>query len=85
MGNHAQPKKRHRQDEKRRARNRIVRGQMRTAVKKAIAAGEAGKKEEAKKLAGAAVRLVDRAYGKGTIKRNTASRLVSSLSRHLKG
>ena len=85
MGNHASPKKRHRQAEKRRARNRVVRGQMRTAVKKAIAAGEAGKKDEAKKLAAAATRLVDRAYDKGTIKRNTASRLISSLSRHLKG
>ncbi len=85
MANHPSAEKRYRQNEKRRARNRIVRGKMRTAVKKALAAGEAGKKDEAKKLAGEAATLVDRAYGKGTIKRNTASRLISSLSRHLKG
>ena len=85
MANHPSAEKRHRQDEKRRARNRLIRGKMRTAVKRVIAAAESGKKEEATKLAGEAVRLVDRACSKGVIKRNSASRLISRMSSRLKG
>ena len=81
MAIHPSAEKRNRQTTKRRLRNRVARGHMRTAIKAAYKAIEEGNKDEAGKLTSEAVRLIDRAYGKGIIKRNTASRLVSKLTR----
>jgi small subunit ribosomal protein S20 len=80
MANHPSAAKRNRQTIKRRLRNRVARGHMRTAIKAAYKAIEEGSKEKAS-LTRDAVQLIDRAYGKGVIKRNTASRLVSKLTR----
>jgi small subunit ribosomal protein S20 len=56
---------------------------MRTAIKAAYRAIGEGNREQAGALTREAVRLIDRAYGKGVIKRNTASRLISKLTRQL--
>lgn len=80
MANNKQAEKRSRQRDKRRARNRINLGAMRTAVKQAraaIAGGEGDKASLVKK----AVQLVDKAVTKGAIKRQTASRTISRLTR----
>jgi len=82
MATHPSAKKRNRQTIKRRLTNRTTRGHMRTAIKAAYKAIEDGKKDQAGALTKEAIRLVDRAYGKGVIKRNTASRLISKLARH---
>lgn len=79
MANNKQAEKRSRQRDKRRARNRINLGAMRTAVKQAraaIAGGEGDKASLVKK----AVQLVDKAVTKGAIKRQTASRTISRLT-----
>jgi len=83
MANHPSAEKRNRQATKRRLRNRVVRGHMRTAIKAAYRAIGEGSKEQAGALTREAVRLIDRAYGKGVIKRNTASRLISKLTRQM--
>jgi small subunit ribosomal protein S20 len=83
MANHPSAEKRHRQTIKRRIRNRNVRGRMRTAIKATYSALSEGDTTEAKKRAVEARRLIDRAYSKGVLKRNTASRLISKLSRHV--
>ena len=83
MANHPSAKKRHRQTIKRRLRNRLARGRMRTAIKAAYRAAGEGRKDDAASLAKQAVRLIDRAYDKGVIKRNTASRLISKLTRQV--
>ncbi len=83
MANHPSAEKRDRQTTKRRLRNRVARGHMRTAIKAAYKAIGEGSKEQAGAAAKDAIRLIDRAYGKGIIKRNTASRLISKLTRQL--
>jgi small subunit ribosomal protein S20 len=83
MANHPSAEKRNRQTTKRRLRNRIVRGRMRTAIKATMQAIEEGRGDEAKTLAHEASRLIERAYSKGVVKRNTASRLISKLSRRV--
>jgi small subunit ribosomal protein S20 len=83
MANHPSAEKRHRQTTKHRLRNRLTRGKMRTAIKAAYKALGEGRKDEARTLAQEALKLIDRAYGKGVIKRNTASRLISKLTRQV--
>jgi small subunit ribosomal protein S20 len=74
--------KRMRQNEKRRTRNRMVRSQVRTAVKTARAiVGERG--ADARTAVLAAIRALDKAVTKGIIHRNTAARKKSALARRL--
>jgi len=78
--NHKSAEKRNRQRTKRRLRNRIALGQMRTALKEARAA--LGNKEaEAPELVRKAISFIDRAVTKGAVKRRTASRYISRLTR----
>jgi ribosomal protein S20 len=53
---------------------------MRTALKQARAA-IGGKDPEAPKLVRAAISFIDRAVSKGAVKRRTASRYISRLTR----
>lgn len=80
MPNHKSAEKRDRQREKRRLRNRLSLGQMRTAIRKARAAIDAGAKD-APKLVQQATALIDRAVTKGALQRRTASRYISRLVR----
>jgi small subunit ribosomal protein S20 len=73
--------KRHQQSLKRRARNVDTKSSLRTLVKKARQAIESKNKD----IASLHLRAVDKALGKavskGIVKRNTASRWLSRLSR----
>jgi small subunit ribosomal protein S20 len=80
MANNKQADKRNRQREKRRLRNRLVTGSARTAIRKARTA-VSGKAADAAEQVGSAISTLDRAVSKGIIKRRTASRLISRLSR----
>ena len=80
MANSKQAEKRNRQRETRRLRNRLIVGRMRTALKNARAAVDSGE-GNASELVKGAVAMVDRAVTKGALKRKTASRLISRLSR----
>lgn len=80
MPNHKSAEKRDRQREKRHLSNRLVIGTMRTALRSARSAVEA-KAPEAQALVKKAVSAIDRAVTKGALKRGTASRYISRLTR----
>lgn len=69
--------KRNKQNEKRRLRNRNVRGAARTAVKSAQKAMVSG--EETQATVKAAIRVLDKAAGKGVIHPKNAARRKSRL------
>jgi small subunit ribosomal protein S20 len=71
--------KRMRQNERKRARNRILRSRVRTSVKVARAASGA----EQQPAVHDALRALDKAVTKGVIHRNTAARKKSALARRL--
>lgn len=74
--------KRNRQNEKRRLRNRNIRGSARTAVNQARAA-VAKAAPESKEAVMAAISQLDRSAGKGVIHANKAARLKSRLVKRL--
>jgi len=80
MANTAQAKKRARQAENSRIRNAGQRSNLRTFVKKVIAAINAGDKELAGKAYQAAVATIDKAVSKGLIHKNKAARGKSRLN-----
>lgn len=80
MANSKSAEKRNRQREARRIRNRWTVGTMRSAVKKAREAIDTGA-PEAGNLVRAAVSTIDKAVTKGALKRQTASRYISRLTR----
>jgi small subunit ribosomal protein S20 len=74
--------KRNRQNEKRHARNKAVRSELKTRVKRAITAAEQGA-EDADATAVAAVKRIDKAASQGVIHKNAAARRKSRLQRRL--
>ena len=79
MANNKSAIKRIRQIEKRRLRNRLVIGSMRTALKKARTAVETSA-DDAAALVRAATSAVDKAVSKGAVKRTTGSRYIARLA-----
>lgn len=84
MANSPQAKKRARQAEKSRARNAGQRSNLRTFIKKVIAAIRAGNKELAQAAFKSAVPVIDSAVNKGLIHKNKAARNKSRLNSRLK-
>ena len=80
MANNKSASKRNRQRDKRRIRNRNVMGSWRSAAKTARAAIDEGSDKAAELIREAASRI-DKAVSKGALKRKTASRYISRLSR----
>jgi len=80
MATHKSAKKRIRTSERRRVINQQAESRIKTSVKKVLATTN---KEEAEKLYKAAVSVLDKGTTKGLIKKNTASRQKSSITRHL--
>lgn len=75
--------KRNRQNIKRRALNRVVRGNFRSALRKARVAIESGEVEQARTAAEAATKALDKAAAKGVIHKNKAARQKSRLMQRL--
>ncbi|RLA04247.1 MAG: 30S ribosomal protein S20 [Gammaproteobacteria bacterium] len=84
MANTAQATKRAKQAEKNRQLNASQRSNMRTTIKKVIAAIEAGDRDAAKQAYDSAVPAIDRAAGKGLIHANKAARHKSRLNQHIR-
>ena len=80
MANIKSAKKRILVNEKKAARNQMIKSAVKTEVKKVRAAIEAGNKEEAAKALLAATSAIDKAESKGVFKKNTASRKVTRLA-----
>lgn len=81
MANNKSAEKRDRQSQKRRAKNRDVRSQMRTAIKKLRGAVEASDAKTAVALLPKTLSVIDVTAKKSVIHSNTASRYKSRLSR----
>jgi small subunit ribosomal protein S20 len=84
VANSAQAKKRARQAEGRRQANAGRRSNMRTAIKKVLAAITAGDKGAAQEAFNAATPILDRESGKGLIHKNKAARHKSRLNAQIK-
>lgn len=80
MANKKSTKKRTLTNEKSRMRNVARRTELKTATKKVLTALANNDTAAAQELLKDAVAKIARAQGKGTIKRNTASRRISRLS-----
>ena len=74
--------KRNRQNEKRHARNKAVRSELKTRVKVAITKGEEGA-ADAGPAARLAAKRIDKAAAKGVIHKNAAARRKSRLAKRL--
>jgi small subunit ribosomal protein S20 len=82
VANIASQIKRNRQNEKRRQRNKAVRSELKTRVKRAVEATEAGG-EEAADATRIAMKRIDKAAAKGVIHKNEAARRKSRLEKRL--
>lgn len=81
MAIHLSAIKRHRQSLKRKARNQEIKSRIRTLIKKARQAIEAKNRESVSLQLREVDRALGKAVSKGILKRNTASRWLSRLSR----
>ena len=75
--------KRNKQSEKKRVRNRVVRGRTRTFIAKARVALAGGEKATSAEAIKVAVSELDKAAQKGVIHKNNAARRKSRLMKHL--
>ncbi len=83
MANIKSQKKRNRQNEKRYARNKAIRSELKTREKNVMAAAEAGNTAEAEELLRVAQKQIDMAVTKGVMHANTAARRKSRLTRRV--
>jgi small subunit ribosomal protein S20 len=81
MANHPSALKRYRQSVKRQAINTANRHKLRTQLKKLKTAVAAKKAADAKGLLPQTFRLIDKSVQKGVIKKNTAARYKSRLTK----
>ena len=74
--------KRNRQNQKRHDRNKAVRSELKTRVKRALTAAEQGD-EKAAEIVTSAVKRLDKAASKGIIHKNAAARRKSRLQKRV--
>ena len=84
MANIKSQKKRNRQTVGRTQRNRALRSEMKTRTKNALAAAESGDEAAAKEALRQAQKRIDSAVAKGVLKKNTAARRKSTLTRQVR-
>jgi small subunit ribosomal protein S20 len=84
LANTPQAKKRAKQADKRRHRNGSQRSEVRTSIKKVVAAIAGKNKDAAKAAYEAAVPVIDRMADRGIIHKNKAARHKSRLSDQIK-
>ena len=85
MANIKSQKKRVLTNEKARLRNRAVKSELKTAIKKVTVAVEAGDADAAKAAALAASRLLDKAASKGVIHSSQAANRKSGITKAANG
>ena len=83
MANHVSAIKRYRQSQRRRLINQMSRHRLKTQLKKLRAAITAGKAAEAKALLPETFGIIDRSVQKGVVKKNTAGRYKSRLTKRV--
>ena len=85
MANHPSAIKRYRQSQHRRLINQMNRHKLKTQMKRLRAAIAIGKAADAKTLLPETFSLIDRSVQKGVIKKNTARRYKSRLTKTVNG
>lgn len=75
--------KRNRQNEKARAANKTARSEIKTRVKSTVASVEAGDQDAAIEALRLAQQRIDRAVASGLMKKNTAARRKSKLTKQV--
>jgi small subunit ribosomal protein S20 len=83
MANHPSAIKRHRQSLKKRLTNNMNRHKLKTQMKKMRAAIATGKAADAKTLLPATFGVIDRSVQRGVIKKNSAGRYKSRLTKRV--
>ena len=83
MANHPSAIKRHRQSQKKRLTNNMNRHKLKTQMKKMRAAIATGKAADAKTLLPATFGVIDRSVQRGVIKKNSAGRYKSRLTKRV--
>jgi len=83
MANHASSLKRHRQSLKLKALNQANRHKLKTQMKKLKTAIDSGKSADAKTILPGTLSLIDKSVQKGVIKKNTARRYKSRLTKSI--
>ena len=83
MANHPSALKRYRQSQKRRTVNQMNRARLKTQLKKLRAAITGGKSADAKAILPETLGVIDRSVQKGVIKKNTAGRYKSRLTKKI--
>ncbi len=83
MANHPSAVKRHRQSQRRRLTNQMNRHKLKTQMKKLRTAITGGKAADAKTLLPATLSVIDRSVQRGVIKKNTARRYKSRLTKRV--
>jgi small subunit ribosomal protein S20 len=73
--------KRNKQNEKARLRNKAVKSELKTAIRKFREAAEAGDADKAVELQRAAARKLDKAVSKGVIHKNQAANRKSAIAK----
>jgi len=84
MANIKSQKKRNRQTTGRTERNKAVRSELKTRAKTALAAAESGDAAAAEEALRQAQKRFDMAVSKGVLKKNTAARRKSTLTRQVR-
>ena len=85
MANIKSAKKRIKVITKKTLRNKMIKSQTKTAIKKVLVAVNEGDKETATATLKGAVSAIDKAYSKGVYHKNAAARKKSSLTRMVNG
>jgi len=73
--------KRNKQNEKRHQRNKSVKSELKTVIRKFREAAEAGEKDSAVELGKTAARKLDKAVSKGVIHKNQAANRKSAIAK----
>ncbi len=84
MANIQSQKKRNRQNERAHVRNKAVRSELKTRARNALIAAEAGDAAAAEEALRIAQVRFDKAVSKGVLKKNTAARRKSRLTRQVR-
>jgi small subunit ribosomal protein S20 len=83
MANITQQIKRNRQNEKARERNQAIRSEMKTHIRNALEAAEAGDRDAAEAALRDAQKRIDTAVVKGVLHKSTAARRKSRLTKRV--
>ena len=81
MATHKSALKRHRQNQKRRLRNKIIRSKLKTSVKSLYTALESKDLPAVQKAVQSAISTISKTASKGIIHKKTAARKISRLAR----